>query len=72
MAYAAVLKDVGVLYQALYLTSTAMGLGGCALGGGDAATFARASGLDPFDEGTVGEFLLVGGPGDDQGGADGR
>jgi SagB-type dehydrogenase family enzyme len=61
IAYAAALKDVGVLYQALYLTATAIGIGGCALGGGDALAFERASGLDRWEEGSVGEFLLVGG-----------
>lgn len=60
MAYAAVLKDVGVLYQAFYLAATAMGIGGCALGGGDALGFERASGLDRWEEGSVGEFLLTG------------
>jgi SagB-type dehydrogenase family enzyme len=60
MAYAAVLKDVGVLYQAFYLAATAMGIGGCALGGGDAIAFERASGLNRWDEGSVGEFLLTG------------
>ena len=60
MAYAAVLKDVGVLYQAFYLAATAMGIGGCALGGGDALAFERASGLDRWEEGSVGEFLLTG------------
>jgi SagB-type dehydrogenase family enzyme len=60
MAYAAVLKDAGVLLGALYLTATAMGLGGCALGGGDALGFEAASGLDRWDEGSVGEFLLTG------------
>jgi SagB-type dehydrogenase family enzyme len=60
IAYAAALKDVGVLYQALYLTATAMGIGGCALGGGDALDFERASGLDRWEEGSVGEFLVTG------------
>jgi len=60
MAYAAVLKDVGVVYQAIYLAATAMGIGGCALGGGDALAFERASGLDRWEEGSVGEFLLTG------------
>lgn len=60
MAYAAALKDVGVVYQALYLETTAMGIGGCALGGGDAIAFEQASGLDRWEEGSVGEFLLTG------------
>jgi SagB-type dehydrogenase family enzyme len=63
MSYAAVLKDVGVLYQSLYLTATVLGLGGCAMGAGDALAFEQASGLDRWEEGSVGEFLVVGGPG---------
>jgi SagB-type dehydrogenase family enzyme len=60
MAYAAVLKNVGVLYEALYLAAEAMDLAACALGGGDAGLFARATGADPWDEGSVGEFLVGG------------
>ncbi len=60
MAYAAVLKDVGVLYEALALTTTGLGLGGSPLGGGDALAFAQASGIDPWVAGSVGEFLLAG------------
>ena len=62
VAYAAALKEVGVIYQALYLTATALGIGGCALGGGDSLVFEQASGLDRWDEGSIGEFLLTGGP----------
>jgi SagB-type dehydrogenase family enzyme len=58
MAYAAVLKHVGVLYQTFYLVATAMGLAPCALGGGDSDLFAEAAGLDPWEEGSVGEFIL--------------
>jgi SagB-type dehydrogenase family enzyme len=58
MAYAAILKDVGVLFQNLYLVATAMGLAPCALGGGDNEVFARATGLDPFIESPVGEFVI--------------
>jgi len=58
MAYALVLKDVGVLLQTFYLVATAMGLAPCALGGGDSDLFARASGLDWLVEGAVGEFVL--------------
>jgi SagB-type dehydrogenase family enzyme len=58
MAYALVLKHVGVLYQTMYLVATAMGLAPCALGGGDSDAFATATGLDPYDEPGVGEFLL--------------
>jgi SagB-type dehydrogenase family enzyme len=58
IAYATTLKNVGVLYQAMYLTATAMGLAPCALGAGDSAAFARATGLDPLVESSVGEFIL--------------
>jgi SagB-type dehydrogenase family enzyme len=58
MAYAAVLKDVGVLYQTMYLAATAMGLAPCALGCGDSEAFSRSAGTDYFAETSVGEFLL--------------
>lgn len=58
IAYALVLKDVGVLYDTMYLAATAMGLAPCALGAGSADLFARAAGLDAHDEVSVGEFLL--------------
>jgi SagB-type dehydrogenase family enzyme len=58
LAYALVLKHVGVLYQTMYLVATAMGLAACGLGGGDAAAFTDATGLDPATEGSVGEFML--------------
>ncbi|MEM1159942.1 MAG: SagB family peptide dehydrogenase [Pseudomonadota bacterium] len=58
IAYALVLKHVGVMMQTMYLTATAMGLGGCALGGGDSVRFAEATGLDWRQESSVGEFML--------------
>jgi SagB-type dehydrogenase family enzyme len=58
IAYATTLKNVGVLYEAMYLVATAMGLAPCGLGGGNAALFARATGLDPLTESSVGEFVL--------------
>ena len=58
MAYALVLKDVGVLYQTMYLVATAMGLSACALGGGSSEAFSDAAELDPLVESSVGEFLL--------------
>lgn len=58
IAYATTLKNVGVLYEAMYLAATAMGLAPCGLGGGNAALFARATGLDPLTESSVGEFVL--------------
>jgi SagB-type dehydrogenase family enzyme len=58
MAYALILKDVGVLYQTMYLAATAMNLAPCAIGSGDADLFARAAGTDYYAETSVGEFLL--------------
>ncbi len=62
IAYALILKHVGVVYQTMYLTATAMGLAPCALGGGDADLFARAAGTDYYAETSVGEFLLGAAP----------
>jgi oxazoline/thiazoline dehydrogenase len=58
IAYSLILKNVGVIYQTMYLTATAMGLAPCALGCGDAALFARAAGTHCYAETSVGEFLL--------------
>jgi SagB-type dehydrogenase family enzyme len=58
MAYALVLKHVGVLCQTMYLVATAMGLAPCALGTGDSDLFAYATGLDYVAESSVGEFAL--------------
>ena len=58
MAYALVLKNVGVLYQTMYLAATAMNLAPCGLGCGNADLFARAAGTNYYAETSVGEFLL--------------
>jgi len=58
MAYAAILKDVGVLYQTFYLVATAMGLSACALGVGNSDLFAEAAGTNYYEETSVGEFIL--------------
>jgi SagB-type dehydrogenase family enzyme len=58
ISYSLVLRNVGSLYQTLYLVATAMGLAPCALGIGDPAAFAAATGLSPLVEGSVGEFAL--------------
>jgi SagB-type dehydrogenase family enzyme len=60
MAYATILKDVGVLYHQLYLNATVMGLAPCGLGGGDSDLFAETAGLDYYRETSVGEFMLGG------------
>lgn len=58
IAYALILKHVGVIYQTMYLAATAMGLAPCALGCGDSDSFARAASIEYTMESSVGEFLL--------------
>jgi SagB-type dehydrogenase family enzyme len=63
LAYALVLKDVGVVFQTMYLAATAMGLSPCAIGSGNSDLFARAAGVSYYAEASVGEFLLGSGVG---------
>jgi SagB-type dehydrogenase family enzyme len=58
IAYALILKDVGVLLQTLYLMATDMGLGGCAIGSINIDLFAKMTGLEFHIEGPVGQFAL--------------
>lgn len=58
IAYRLVLKDLGGLYQTMYLVAEAMGLAPCTLGGGHADLLCRAAGLNYPEESPVGEFLL--------------
>jgi SagB-type dehydrogenase family enzyme len=58
IAYALVLKDVGVLLQTLYLMATDMGLGGCAIGSTNIDLFAKMTGIEFHVEGAVGQFAL--------------
>jgi SagB-type dehydrogenase family enzyme len=58
LAYALILKDVGVLTQTLYLMATDMGLGGCAIGSTNIDLFARMTGIEFHVEGAVGQFAL--------------
>ena len=58
IAYALILKDVGVLMQTLYIMATDMGLGGCAIGTTNIELFAKMTGLDIHVEGPVGQFAL--------------
>ncbi len=67
MAYATVLKDVGILMQTLYLSASAMDLSACAIGGGDADLFAAAAGTDYYEESSVGEMILGRGGGGEGG-----
>ena len=63
LAYALILKDVGVLLQTLYLMTTEMGLGGCAIGTANIELFAKMTGLEFHVEGPVGQFALGRGAG---------
>jgi SagB-type dehydrogenase family enzyme len=58
LPYALVLMDVGVLMQTLYLTCTAMRLGGCAIGAVRTDVAARAFGTDWSAEPSVGQFMV--------------
>jgi len=58
VGYALILKDVGALMQTFYLVAEAMGLGSCAIGGGDSDLFAAAARLDYYAETSVGEFIV--------------
>jgi SagB-type dehydrogenase family enzyme len=58
IAYALVLKDVGVLTQTLYLMATDMGLGGCAIGTANIDLFAKMTGIAFHVEGPVGQFAI--------------
>lgn len=58
IGYAAVLKDVGVLMQTIYLAATAMELGVCAQGFCDTAAFVAATGIDELQECSVGSVVV--------------
>lgn len=66
LAYALILKDVGALYQTMYLAATAMKLAACALGGGNSDLFAAAIGANYYAETSVGEFILGSRPDKDE------
>jgi len=58
VAYSLILKDVGVLIQALYLMATDMGLAGCAIGTNNIDLFQKMTGIEFHIEGPVGQFAL--------------
>jgi SagB-type dehydrogenase family enzyme len=58
IAYALILKDVGVLIQTLYLMATDMDLGGCAIGSANIDLFAKMTGIEFHVEGPVGQFAI--------------
>ena len=58
IAYATILKNVGVLYQTMYLVATAMRLAPCAIGAGNSDRFSELIGTEYEVESAVGEFIL--------------
>jgi SagB-type dehydrogenase family enzyme len=58
IAYALILKDVGVLMQTFYLAATGLGLGGCATGIANIDLFATMTGIEFHIEGPVGQFAM--------------
>ncbi|HBB31681.1 MAG TPA: dehydrogenase [Cyanobacteria bacterium UBA8803] len=65
IAYSGLLKNVGALYQTMYLVATAMDLAPCAIGSGNSDLFAAATGLDYYAETSVGEFIIGSKPRDE-------
>ncbi len=60
LAYSAVLKEVGVLQQTMYLVATSMGLSASAIGAGNSRCFSRLIRTDGLEEPSVGELILGG------------
>ena len=58
LALSLIYKNVGCLFESLYLVATAAGLAPCAIGGGDEPANTRWLGLDPLAESQVGCFLV--------------
>ncbi len=58
MAYALVLKDLGVLFQSFYLVGEDMNLAMCAQGGGNSVIFSGLTGCRDLDESSVGEMAI--------------
>jgi SagB-type dehydrogenase family enzyme len=58
IAYALILKDVGVLLQTLYMMAVDVGLGGCAIGTVNIDLFAKMTGIEFHVESPVGQFAI--------------
>lgn len=58
ISYAAQLKNVGAIYQTMYLVATAMRIAACGLGAGNSTRFAALTGLPSLEEGSIGEFAI--------------
>jgi SagB-type dehydrogenase family enzyme len=67
IAYSVTLRNVGVLYQTMYLVATAMSLAPCGLGSGNSELAERIFGLDYLRESAVGDFILGSAPGQPMG-----
>jgi len=62
IAYSVTLRNVGVLYQTMYLVATAMSLAPCGLGSGNSELAGRVLGLENLRESAVGDFILGSNP----------
>lgn len=58
IAYALMVKQVGVLQATIAYTATAMGLGAVPIGTGDSDSFAAATGLNYYRHGSIGEIAV--------------
>ena len=58
IAYALMVKHVGVLQATIAYTAVAMGLGAVPIGTGDSDAFAQATGLDYYRHGSTGEIAI--------------
>jgi SagB-type dehydrogenase family enzyme len=58
IAYAVTLKNLGAIYQTIYLVAEMLRVGGCALGSGNIQTFADLIDTPFYEEGLVGEFSI--------------
>ncbi|MCH9625322.1 MAG: hypothetical protein S4CHLAM123_04930 [Chlamydiales bacterium] len=58
IAYSLILKNLGALFQTMYLVAAALDLAPCALGGGDSDVFCKLIQSDYLTEASVGEFSL--------------
>ncbi|MBL6934094.1 MAG: SagB family peptide dehydrogenase [Alphaproteobacteria bacterium] len=62
MAYRTTLTNAGVVTEVLYLVAADMGLAPCGTGTGDSRLFAEATGISPWTETSIGEFVLGSAP----------
>jgi oxazoline/thiazoline dehydrogenase len=58
MAYAAILKNVGAVFQTMYLVATDMKIAACALGNGNIEVLQNLNKASFLQESSVGEFVI--------------